>query len=103
MTKSTTCSKCNGTGNLKNYSHVMNGVCFKCNGTGDLSKSNEQAKQLEARRVVAREQAQYAAIRKSLTRHFNQMPEVVAAAKSMRRFENGSYQGYLIKAYYQMQ
>jgi len=28
------CHKCNGTGFLKQYEHVNNGVCYACDGTG---------------------------------------------------------------------
>ena len=28
------CSRCGGTGNLPQYSHVENGVCFSCGGHG---------------------------------------------------------------------
>lgn len=28
------CTKCEGTGKLKHFSHVDNGICFKCGGSG---------------------------------------------------------------------
>lgn len=34
------CWKCNGTGNLPQYSHVENGVCFACDGDGTLSHTD---------------------------------------------------------------
>ena len=37
----TTCSRCNGTGYLPQYSHVENGVCFKCWGEGVALESLE--------------------------------------------------------------
>ena len=32
------CDKCGGTGRLKHYAHVDNGVCFKCGGNGKTGK-----------------------------------------------------------------
>lgn len=32
----TPCLKCHGTGYLKQYNHISNGICFSCNGMGSL-------------------------------------------------------------------
>lgn len=32
MTKTVTCQRCNGKGNIKAFSHVEGGVCFSCGG-----------------------------------------------------------------------
>lgn len=32
-----TCNRCEGKGNIPEYSHILNGVCFNCWGTGDYS------------------------------------------------------------------
>ncbi len=31
------CTKCNGTGYLKHYNHILNGICFNCNGFGSVT------------------------------------------------------------------
>lgn len=33
-TKTATCPKCSGTGNLRHFAHVDNGRCFTCAGAG---------------------------------------------------------------------
>ena len=33
-TKTVACPRCDGTGYIKGYSHVKDGICFKCDGTG---------------------------------------------------------------------
>lgn len=34
MNEMTKCPKCGGSGELKEYRHIANGVCFHCHGTG---------------------------------------------------------------------
>ena len=36
------CSRCNGSGNLPHFVHVMNGVCFRCWGSGSEPESAEE-------------------------------------------------------------
>ncbi len=52
-----TCERCNGTGQLKAYGHVQNGVCFLCSGTGEVkpkkaSKPSSKSIQKEQERLA---------------------------------------------------
>jgi hypothetical protein len=41
--KRATCTRCNGTGNLKGFSHVRGGICFRCEGSGKEPRTAAQA------------------------------------------------------------
>jgi hypothetical protein len=43
-TNKATCDKCNGTGKLNHFNHIMDGVCFRCNGTGKIDRSKKYTK-----------------------------------------------------------
>lgn len=38
-----TCPKCDGTGNLRAFSHIVSGRCFQCAGTGTVSANASEA------------------------------------------------------------
>ena len=38
MAKTYECPRCNGTGHIKEYGHIRDGVCFKCSGTGKVNR-----------------------------------------------------------------
>lgn len=58
-TNTNKCTKCNGTGYIQRYSHIINGTCFACNGTGIKTKRNQQkAKQQIQKDQISEQQRQ---------------------------------------------
>lgn len=36
------CLKCNGRGNIAEFSHIQSGICFDCDGSGVILDSSEK-------------------------------------------------------------
>lgn len=56
---SKTCPKCNGSGYLSVFAHVVEGRCFKCDGTGDLAIVKEREAERAAEEAAYRESAEW--------------------------------------------
>ncbi len=46
------CKKCNGTGYIKAYAHVVGGQCFVCEGAGSIAKMEENKDKAKVRNII---------------------------------------------------
>lgn len=49
------CTRCDGSGRIRAFGHVLGGVCFKCNGSGKQARKPSKPSQLFPLSAIDRE------------------------------------------------